>query len=77
MLIARVVLAAADVGMVALATELVGAAELLVATLGQDRSYLGCSPDATMPKLGVAESWRMYHQVGMLRLINSQATDFQ
>ena len=77
MLSERVVLAAAEVGMVALATELVGAAELLVATLGHERSYLGCSPEATRPKLGVAESWRMYHQVGMLRLINSQAIDFQ
>jgi len=77
LLMLKVVLAAAEVGMVALATELVGAAELLVATLGQERSYLGCSPEATTPKLGVAWSWRMYHQVGMLRLINSQATAFQ
>ena len=61
MLMARVVLAAAEVGLVALATELVGAAELLVATLGHERSYLGCSPDATIPKLGVAESVSYTH----------------
>lgn len=77
LVIERVVLAAAEVGLVALATELVGAAELLVATLGHERSYLGVSPDWRTAKLGVAESWRMYHQVGMLRLSKSQATDFQ
>jgi hypothetical protein len=45
LVIERVVLEAAEVGIVALATELVGAAELLVATLGHERSYLGVSPD--------------------------------